>query len=284
MENKDTPRNYLTETTPEEQARYAAEAAAMTRAYRGRGWAMPTVGFLTSLLFCLLVPFWYGVAEGRLNPWTALGLGVLLSLFAIPFHLLGGYEGIPAEWVRSLLYGGSITVNALGTSLCMTAYYIHLGRVPTPSAMAAAVAVAAGLYALVCILMQVLPNSYGFITGIAALASLGLLIACAVFWVRSGDKTLFSFGFFNLVWVLITVISLRVACSDEGSPRLRFSSFASFGLLIVVAAVVMLILLCAGGDGCDCDGDCCDCGDGDCCDCDGGGGEGHAARKRRRRK
>jgi hypothetical protein len=280
MENKETTRYRLTETTPEEQARYAAEAAAMTRAYRARGLTMPVVGCLTSLLLCLLVPVWYGVTEGRMTPWAALGLGVLLSLFAIPLHLLGGADAVSAGWARLLFYTGSMTVNALGTSLCMTAYYIHLGRVPTPSAIAATAAVAAGLYVLVCILMQALPDSYGAITGIAALVTVGLLVACVVFWVRSGDKALFSLLFFNFVWVLITVIALRVACSDEGSPWLRFSSYASFGLLMVVAAVVLLILLCAGGDGCDCD-----CGDGcgDCCDC-GGGGEkrprdGHRGRR-----
>ena len=64
----------------------------------------------------------------------------------------------------------------------------------------------------------------------------------------------------------ITVISLCAACSDEKSSWLRFASFASFGLLLIVAFVVLIILLCAGGGDCSCDGGCCD-----GCDCGGGG-------------
>ncbi len=55
--------------------------------------------------------------------------------------------------------------------------------------------------------------------------------------------------------------------SDAKWGWLRFLSFASFGIFMIVGAIVLLILMLIGGD-CDCDcGDCCDCDCGDCCDC-----------------
>jgi hypothetical protein len=102
------------------------------------------------------------------------------------------------------------------------------------------------------------------------LVALGGLITATVFWIRSDSKVLFSTVFFILLWVLIALMALRAACGDEGSPWIRFASFASFGLLMAVGAVVLLILICAaGGDSCDCgcDGGCCDGGD-----CGGGRG------------
>ena len=132
------------------------------------------------------------------------------------------------------------------------------------------------LLGLTALLLQLFPDRYGVVTVAVSLLTVALGTASVVFWIRNDEKTLWSLGFFLLLWVLISVIALHVACSDEESPWLRFASFAAFGLLLLVAAVVLLILLCVAGDGCDCD---CD---GGCCDCGGGSDKPRARRKTRR--
>lgn len=275
-------------TSSEDPAYYAHMAAAMTHAYRLRGWAIPLVGALTCLLFAVLVPCWYSLWLDHAKPITILVIGVLPMILAIPCHVLGGNRGFLANHgeIRTILYILGIFLNAVGTSLCITAYYVHIEGSPTLAPLVAAALVSVAIYAILAILFQILPNRYGLLTGSAGLITLVLLITAIVFWVRSDSKVFFSFGFFTLLWTLITVIALHVACSDEESPWLRFASFASFGILMAVGAIVLVILACAagGGDGCDCGcGDCCDCGD---CGCGGGTSEKAAAkpmRKKRRR-
>ena len=282
MTDMDENRYHFVETTPGEEAYYAAEAERMADAYRVRGRMIPLLGVLTSLLFCLLIPAWYGAFAGEITPIAVLVFGALLSLFAIPCHLLGGSRDvISVGWVKSLLYLLGILINTAGTSLCMTAYYLHLGKEPTHGELLLGFILPVVLFGLVCILLQVKPDRYGLWTGGTCLLAVILIIVSIVFWVRSDSKVLFSFAFFDLLWTLIAVIALHVACSDEESPWLRFSSFAAFGVLMAVGMIVLIILVCAGGgDGCDCDcgGDCCDGGD---CGWGGTSSDSGAARKRR---
>ncbi len=265
MADMNENRYHFVETTPGEEAYYAAEAERIADAYRVRGRMIPLLGILTSLLFCLLIPAWYEVFFGELAPIAVLVFGALLSLFAIPLHLLGGSQDvISVGWVKSLLYIVGILINTAGTSFCMTAYYLHLGKEPTHGELFLGFAVPVLLFGLVCILIQVKPERYGLWTGLVCLVTVALTVVSIVFWVRSDSKVLFSFAFFDLLWTLIAMVALHVACSDEESPWLRFSSFAAFGVLMGVGTIVLIILACAsGGDGCDCDcgGDCCDCGD-----------------------
>ena len=188
---------------------------------------------------------------------------------------------IPVGWVKALLYLLGILINTAGTSLCMTAYYLHLGKEPTHGELLLGFILPVVLFGLVCVLIQVKPERYGLWTGGTCLLTVILIIVSIVFWVRSDSKVLFSFAFFDLLWTLIAVIALHAACSDEESPWLRFSSFAACGVLMAVGMIVLIILICAsGGDGCDCDcgGDCCDGGD---CGC-GGTAEDAAKRPKRR--
>ena len=236
------------------------------RAYRTRGWLMPLCGILTALIFCLTVPAWYALCKTVLEPMYCLLAGVLLSAAAIPFHVAGGSEKASRlRPYRRLFYLVSILLNAVGSACCMTAYYIHLSTAPISAVLFAAILPSAVIHGLTALLMQIMPRRYALLTGALAVLTLALLIVAIVFWVRNDNKVFFSFSLFNLLWALISVVALHVACSDEGSPALRFASFASFGILLGVAAIVMIILVCASGD-CDCDGSCCDCGD---CGCRG---------------
>lgn len=279
MANRDDQTYHFTESTPEERESYARMAEESTIARRRRGQMLPLFGVLTSLLICLLIPVWYGAFAGHVQPIACLILGVLISLFAIPCHLLGGSRDvIRSGGVKAVLYVVGMLINTAGTSLCIAAYYLHLGKTPTSAEMTVCAGAVILLFVVLAVFMSVWPDRYGLITGITGLCTLGLAITSVVFWIRNEDKGLWSLGFFLLLTVGISVICLCAACSDEDSPLLRFSSFASFGLLMVVAAIVLLILVCAAGD-CDCDcsgGDCCDCGD-----CGGGGGSKSSAKKRR---
>ena len=277
-----TPSDPFFDPSPEALARHAKAERAMTRAYRIRGRMIPLVGALTCLLFAVLVPCWYRTWAGYATPITILVLGAVPMIMAIPCHVLGGNQGFlkPHPEICAALYVLSLLLNAVGTSLCMTAYYLHLQAKPTFTTLLAAALVSVAVYAILAVLFQFLPNRYGLLTGVTGLILVALIITSIVFWVRSDSKVFFSFGFFTLLWSLITVIALHVACSDEESPWLRFASFASFGILMAVGGIVLIILACAAGDGCDCDcgGDCCDCGD---CGCGGeGSGKSHAAKKK----
>ncbi len=66
--------------------------------------------------------------------------------------------------------------------------------------------------------------------------------------------------------------------SDAKWGWLRFLSFASFGVFMIVGGVVLIILMCLGGD-CDCDCDCCS-----GCDCGGSGGQKSSVNRRIRRR
>jgi hypothetical protein len=169
-------------------------------------------------------------------------------------------------------------INTAGTSLCTVAYYLHIDKAPTSAEMTVCCGGVLCLFTFLAVFMSIWPDRYGMITGITGLLTLGLTITSAVFWIRNTDKGLWSLAFFLLLTTGIAVICLCAACSDEESPLLRFASFASFGLLMIVAVVVLILLLCAGGGG-DCD---CDCGGGDCCDCGdcGGGTNGKSQRRK----
>ena len=281
-----TPNDPFFDLSPEAEARRAEAANAMTRAYRIRGRMMPLVGALTCILFAILVPVWCKILNGE-DPVSLLILGGIPMILAIPCHILGGNRGflLSHSEIRTTVYTLGLLLNTVGTSLCISAYYVHLQTKPAFTTLIAAALVSVAIHVLLTILFQIRPRRYGLWTGGAGLILLALIITSIVFWVKSDNNVFFSFGFFTLLWTLIAVIALHVACSDEESPWLRFASFASFGILLAVGVIVLVILACAGGDGCDCDcgGDCCDCGD---CGCGGGTAEKAAAkpmRKERRR-
>ena len=275
MNDKNEQRYHFTELTAEERANLARAEAESVRAIRARGLLLPLVGGLTVLLLCALTPTWYGAFLGNIQPIACLIFGAFLSLFAIPCHLLGGNRNvIGSAGVRSVLYVVGILINTAGTSLSMTAYYLHLGKLPSQEDLILWGGCAVLLFGVLALCMLLWSERYQLVSGLVGLTTLGLWIVSIVFWIRTEDKALWSMGFFLLLWVGIAVISLCAACSDEDSLWLRFASFASFGLLLIVAVVVLVILLCAAGGG-DCDCGCDGCCDG--CDC---GGDGKGSKKK----
>lgn len=230
-------------------------------AYRARGRILPLCGIASCILFSLLVPLWCSLGAVASDEAGAFAvLGVIPSLLAIPFHILG--SKFPA--CRVLWYAVSILLNTAGVTLCMTAYYVFLGARPSSALLLAGALPSVAIYLLTALLMNLWPRRYPLLTGLVALLTVALLVVSIIFWIKTDNKVFFSFAFFNLLWTLISVCALHVACSDETSPALRFASFCSFGILLGVAAIVLVILACAAGD-CDCSCDSCD----SCCDCDG---------------
>ena len=283
MFEPDESRYHASEELADDEAYYAQETVRMKDAYRVRGRMIPLFGIFTSLLFCLLIPVWHTVFSHEIESMAVLIFGVLTSLLAIPCHLLGGSRDvIRIGWVKSLLYIAGILINAAGTSLCIAAYYVRIEHEPTHGRLLLGFLVPAVLFVLVSLLIHASPDRYGLWTGLTCLLTLLLMIFSIVFWGKGESKVLFSFTFFDLLWTLIAIIALHVACSEEESPWLRFSSFASFGVLLGGGVIVLIILLCLGGGGdCDCGGDCCDCGD---CGCGGGEGKNASASKPRRKR
>lgn len=244
-----------------------------------RIYAMAMLGlYAVGVLFtAVLVPGWQGLSK----PLTMVIFGGVLMVVAIPFHVLGGK--LAKTWAfHRALYVLSILLNLVGSTLCQAAYYTHVGTKPAANALAIGAVAVVGLCLLFGVLVVLFPTRFRPLTAIFGLITLGLAITCVVFWVKEGGVTastaMWSFGFFQLVGLIMVLGGFFYAGEDMGvlaSPWvwMRYLSFASFGLLLIVAAVVLLILLCASGDGCDCD-----CG-GDCCDCGGSEGKKQAKNK-----
>ncbi len=229
-----------------------------------------------SALASILTPAFCGLAAPKLL--LAIGGGLMLA--AIPLHLLaGGRQGSFGAW-RHSLYISAILLNAVGTSLCEAAYYTHLQARPAATTLllgAALPILAALLFAGVQCL---LPRHYAGLTWVFSLITVAGGIASAILWARSNEKIFWSALFFAACTLLLGIIALRYTCDAAadpgGDPWLKFCSYASFGLLIVVAVAVLLILCIAGSDSCDADCDCCD-----CCDC--GSSSSSASRKKARK-
>jgi len=94
-----------------------------------------------------------------------------------------------------------------------------------------------------------IPAGIGLFIAFLGLQNVGIVAKDA-----STGVTLASFNLLKQSWgtimpmavTLIALIALHVACSDESSPWLRFSSFSSFGILMAVGGIVLIILACAG--------------------------------------
>ncbi len=251
-----------------------------------------------------LVPLWYGVFPPSFK--VMLVVGAVVMAAAIPFHILAGSRKAKVHSRRTALYLPAILLNLVGMSVFEAAYYTRIQVNPPMTDLIAGAVLPIG-FCLVCMLGILLASqvlrALSLIFGGVGLAG---MVTCIVFWVKAGltaSSVLWSFALFNLMGVLIVLIAFNYAASelcDVGNPAdsasddgdvssetsvnpqgdlawswLRFLSFASFGLFLIVAAVVLIILMCLGGD--------CDCGCGDCCDCGGGGGEKSSVKRRRRR-
>lgn len=247
------------------------------RTVRLRAAAVMGVFCLSSLLLCMGVPPVVGWIPATWKGWIPAAIGLGVALAAIPLHAVASSSAVLGRrGLKSLLYGLSILVNTVGTTLSASAYAAHTGQNVSAVPMFSAVALPCLLALVLVVLLLLLPAKQSLVSGIHALVTLFLCIGAVVCWIINDNKLFFSFLFFHLLNLLIAEICLHCACEETESPWLRFSSFGSFGLLLIVGAVVLLILLIAcGGDGCDCD-----CGDGCCEGCDCGPSEG---RKKSRR-
>ncbi len=234
------------------------------------------------LVFCLIVPALVPLICGPYEPLATAVAGVIVSLVAIPFHALGSRKNAGGRHTRPVLFGISMALNTVGIAFCEAAYYIHIAApalgVSFRSTLLLGALIPMGLTVVLWLVLTCFPTRYAGLTLAGGLVTLGGAIAALVMWIRHGgtpEAVLWSFLFFMLLSTGAVIIALYAAIEDDSDRTvscLRYLSFASFGLFLLVAAIVLLILVCASGD-CDCDCDC-DCGDG-CCDggdCSGGSG------------
>ncbi len=246
-------------------------------AYRRRAIAVYGLGAWGLLLLSFLVPYWCH----RSDPRTLLFAGIGCSILAIPLHILAGSRKVIfGHRKRHFLYWPAMLLNIGGISLCISAYITHLNTHPTAARLLVGALVPLLLCAVFAILHLCLPSLGDRLAKIGLLLSIVLLITALVLWICLDEKTLVSFAFFNLFGVLCIHATALYVYEDTDCTPLRYLSFASFGLLLVVAIVAGIILMLVSGDGCDCDcGDgCCDCGDG--CDASPGSSTGRKRNKR----
>jgi hypothetical protein len=134
----------------------ASQRADEIRACRLRCATLPGVALLSTLLFCFLTPLWFDLWEAEPIPIVMIVLGVCLSLVAIPCHLLGSSRSvIGAKWIRSILFSVGILLNTVGTSLSMTAYYIHIQTRPSTGILLSVAAICGGVYGLLTLLCEI---------------------------------------------------------------------------------------------------------------------------------
>lgn len=221
-------------------------------------------------VYCLLLFVLVPLLCGRDKPTAALGLGVILSVLAIPFHILGSKKRGPTRYTRPMFYILAMLLNTLGIALSQSAYYTHIKATDLAPSLIPGLLLPLGLAALLCLVLLILPRRYAGLTMAGGIITLLAAIIAVILWIVADplpDRILWSFLFFTLLALGATIVATYAAMEDDEPsaqgrlPCLRYLSFASFGLFLAVAAIVLLILMCAGGD-CDCDCcDGCDCGD-----------------------
>ncbi|MBQ8357553.1 MAG: hypothetical protein IJX39_07070 [Clostridia bacterium] len=182
----------------------------------------------------------------------------MLTLLAIPFHLLGG-----RTWIGYLF---SFLLNTCGMCCSMTAYYNMSGLSCARADLLPAVLLPLTLLLCLCVLLTVFSESKEPIVAIAVLLEVALLVASVVFWAKRGGD-FYAFSLFAHLIVLFYTTVFGVTVGEEERGLLRDISFGSFGAFLLVAAAALIAVTLIAGDGCDCD---CNCGDCDCSSCDCG--------------
>ncbi len=235
-------------------------------------------------VLAVLAPGW----QGFLEPMDMVIFGGVLMGMAIPCHILAGKSAKKWAW-HKVFYIVSLILNLMGTALCQSAYLTHMQARPSAGALLVGCLIIAGICLLFAVLVSLLPALFRVFTVIFGISAAILAYICIISWVDGGVKQSsapWSMGFFMFLGLIITMVAFFYACEDvdmQESPMgwMRYLSFASFGLFLLVAVIVLLILACIGGDGCDCDCDCCS--GAECCDC-GSGGSTDANIKKKKKK
>ncbi len=275
--------------------------------------ALWMLGLMTVGCFALagMVSLWYGKVP---SDWKGLlFFGILIMAFAVPFHMLAGQRQKANSAWRRVFYIPAMLLNLLGVSLMEAAYYTRIGVEPPMSDLLAGALISVGVCLLATLCVYLLTNYLSLLSIIFGIAEVAGIVTCIVFWVKTGhsaDAVVWSFALFNLLGTLIVSVAFIYAANEvseicgEGSlpsfpeesadhgpgetePEkdhtdvawgwMRFLSFASFGVFLLVGVIVILVIAIIGGGACDCD-----CGD-DCCEgCDCADGHMSSTKKKKR--
>lgn len=231
----------------------------MIKYFRTRGKGISVYFLFILALFIFLASVLTGCRI--FSNWFGLIVGFILTLLAIPCHLLIGKR-------NALGYFLSYFLNTIGVGFSVSAYYLVKDVHPYPEKLINGIIPAAILMLLIGLLMTFAKENKHIFIVIFAIFEIGLVITSIVFWVKHGGET-FAIVFFSLLLSSFYIAVYAVTIDEDERGVLRDCSFGSYGFYLVATVVVIVILLGAMGcDDCSCDG--CDCGD--CCDCDTGKG------------
>ena len=179
--------------------------------------------------------------------------GVILMVLAIPVALFGSK--------CKPLYLLTVLMNGVGTGVIASYYFTYYSIPLTPTALITPTALAVAYVLILTAALHLSVRSAKFVCVLAGLLDVASLIALVVLWITVGG-VFYPLTFFLFVLVGIGVVLFGIETSSEEEELLRDASYASFGVLITVGILVAILV---GGDGCDCDAECCD-----CCDCSSG--------------
>lgn len=173
--------------------------------------------------------------------------GVILMVLAIPASLFGAR--------CKALYVLATLMNSAGTGIIASYYFTHFNLIPQPTEIILPLVLAVGYMIVFALVvgqrrLPVLP-----VAMLGGILDILLLIALVVGWCVCGG-VFYPLTFFLFLLVGFGIVLFAIEASSEENEILRDTSFASFGVLVAVGILVAVLV---GGDGCDCDAECCDC-------------------------
>lgn len=164
--------------------------------------------------------------------WIGIIFGCAVILTAIIPHRLGKKN--------SAMYLLSISMNAIGTGLAVSAYYIVKEKPVSVTILLIMPVIAVLAYALVNLLASVFTHKK-LVLSVFGVIFLALLVLFVVLWIKDGSF-IASFGFFN---TLFLIMFLAVSSLTLGNPErvaLRDLSFGAFGTFVIATLLVIAIL------------------------------------------
>jgi len=174
-------------------------------------------------------------------------LGLILMAIAIPTAIFGGKF--------KPLYILGILLNAAGSGIIASYYFTYFSLTLTLNELIVPFLISAAFIVLCALAIRLCPSHSLLVCVFAGILDLIVLIFTVVCWCISGG-VFYPLVFFDLVLVGVGIVLFGVEATSEENELLRDAAFSSFGVLLLVGLLVAILV---GGDGCDCDAECCDC-------------------------
>lgn len=201
--------------------------------YFSKGKGKSFIVFLFSIIAYVLFALSTLLAVSVCKEWYGLIIGAILMALAVPAHILAKKS--------KFLYILSFALNTVGSGFAASAYYLEKGLNIIPESMFLPMLIPALVSLVTYLLIRIFPKIKKIILTASTIATVLMLIAFAVLWIKNGYE-FYSFVFFNTVFTLFYVVVNAVTVNNNEHVVFRDISFGSFGIFIVVALVVVFII------------------------------------------